>query len=218
MTTKLLRKPNPSPNYSPRYGAKPRMLVLHTAEGAQTIEALGEFFSHRSSKVSSHVGADNKKLTIGEYVKGGYSAWTVGAANPVSLSIEMCAFASWTTAQWMAKPNLLENCAMWIAEECATHDIPIVKLTPHQAQTSGRGVCQHRDLGVWGGGHHDCGNGFPMDHVLQLAKGGVKEDDDLGYPDWYWDWSNWYLTTDRDPKTRPAAAPDNIPQWAWDAN
>jgi hypothetical protein len=47
-----------------------------------------------------------------------------------------------------------------------------------------------------------------------LAGGG----DDMGYPDWYWDWANWYLTTDRDPDTRPDAAPEDIPSWAWDAN
>jgi hypothetical protein len=40
----------------------------------------------------------------------------------------------------------------------------------------------------------------------------------MGYPDWYWKWSSWYLTTDRDPDDRPSGAPDEIPQWAWDAN
>jgi len=40
--------------------------------------------------------------------------------------------------------------------------------------------------------------------------------DDMGYPPWYWDWSNWYLTTDRDPDYRPDSAPSTIPAWAWD--
>ena len=38
---------------------------------------------------------------------------------------------------------------------------------------SGRGVCQHVDLGARGGGHHDCGPGFPMDRVLDMARGGI---------------------------------------------
>jgi hypothetical protein len=194
------------------------LIVLHTAEGARTIESLGDYFANPATKASSHVGADDKVNTIGEFVKSPFSAWTQGRhANPISLSIEMCAFASWNLAEWNKHPNLLQNCASWIAEEAERWKIPITKLTAAQAQGLGRGVCQHRDLGVWGGGHHDCGDGFPMDRVLEMARGNGKEDE-LGYPDWYWDWSNWYLTTDRDPNTRPASAPQNIPQWAWDAN
>ena len=67
---------------------------------------------------------------------------------------------------------MLDNAARWIAEESKALSIPIVALTPAQAQGSGRGVCQHADLGAGGGGHHDCGPGFPMDYVLQLARSG----------------------------------------------
>lgn len=215
----LLRKPIPTNSFSNRYGARPRLIVLHTAEGARTIESLGAFFANPANQASSHVGADDKKNTVGEFVRRPYSAWTQGKhANPISVSMELCAFASWDLAEWNKHPNMLENCAQWIAEESAAFGIPITKLTPAQAQGSGRGVCQHRDLGVWGGGHHDCGNGFPIDRVLDMARGNGKEDDELGYPDWYWDWSNWYLTTDRDPTKRPTNAPSDIPQWAWDAN
>jgi hypothetical protein len=46
-------------------------------------------------------------------------------------------------------------------------------------------VCQHNDLGSGGGGHWDCGPNFPIDHVLDLARGGggdtqpEAEDDDM---------------------------------------
>jgi len=66
---------------------------------------------------------------------------------------------------------MLENTARWIAEESDAFSIPIVKLTSTQAQGSGRGVCQHVDLGGWGGGHWDCGGNFPIDKVLEMAKG-----------------------------------------------
>jgi hypothetical protein len=33
-------------------------------------------------------------------------------------------------------------------------------------------VCQHNDLGAGGGGHWDCGPSFPIDYVLDLARGG----------------------------------------------
>jgi len=56
----LLRKPIPSPSFSSRLGAVPRLIVLHTAEGARTIESLGDYFANPATKASSHVGADDK--------------------------------------------------------------------------------------------------------------------------------------------------------------
>lgn len=161
----------PSPNYSSRGGATVRLIVLHTAEGALTIESLGNFFGQSSSQVSSQVGADDKFNTVGEYVRRDNKSWTQGEFNPVSTSMELCAFAAWTPDEWYGHPNMLENCARWIAEESAYFGIPIRRLTPAEAQGSGHGVCQHVDLGARGGGHHDCGPGFPMDYVLAIATG-----------------------------------------------
>jgi len=124
-------------------------------------------------QASSHVGADDKVNTVGEYVRRDNKAWTCAEFNPVSVQIELCAFASWSTAEWHNHPNMLANCAAWIAEEAAHYGIPITRLSSAQAQGSGRGVCQHVDLGSRGGGHHDCGSGFPMDEVLDMARGGT---------------------------------------------
>ena len=211
----LTRKPIPSPNYSSRGGSGVRLIVLHTAEGARTIEELGNFFASSSSGVSSHTGIDDTPGVIGEYVKRPNKAWTQGDANPVAVSVELCAFAAWTTEEWHRHPAMLDNVARWIAEEAAYFSIPITKLTASAAQGSGRGVCQHNDLGSWGGGHWDCGGGFPIDEVLDKARGG-GDTDEMGYPEWFWDWASWYLTTDRADDARPDAAPDTIPEWAWD--
>jgi hypothetical protein len=163
----------PSPNYSSRGGASVRLIVLHTAEGARTIESLGSFFGSSSAGVSSQVGADDKVNTVGEYVSRANKAWTQGNFNPIATSMELCGFASWTRDEWLNNHgNMLANCAAWIAEEAAHFGVPITKLTPAQAQGSGRGVCQHIDLGAAGGGHVDCGSGFPYDHVLDLARSG----------------------------------------------
>jgi len=219
----LTRKWIPSPNYSSRGGSAVRLIVIHTAEGATTIESLGNFFKNPSSQVSSHVGADDKKGVIGEYVKRGNKAWTAANANPVAVQIELCAFAKWSTAEWNKHPNMLDNCARWIAEESKAFGIPITWLNSQQAQGSGRGVTSHNNLGSWGGGHWDPGGSFPQAQVLDLARkyagqsgGGGGGSSDMGYPQWFWDWAQWYYTTDRDPKKRPAAAPQKIPQWAWD--
>jgi N-acetylmuramoyl-L-alanine amidase-like protein len=213
----LTRKSIPSPNYSSRGGATVRLIVIHTAEGARTIEELGNFFASSSSGVSSHTGIDDTPGVIGEYVKRPNKAWTAGNANPVAVQTELCAFAAWTPAEWSKHPNMLENCARWVAEEAAYFGVPIAKLSASEAQGAGRGVCQHNDLDEWGGGHWDCGGGFPIDDVLEMARGGGG-DDEMGYPEWYWDWASWYLTTERDNSKRPANAPATIPEWAWDAN
>lgn len=167
----LKRIPIPSPNYSSRGGANVRLIVLHTAEGATTYQSLGSYFANPASQVSSHVGVDDTPNTVGEYVQRPNKAWTASNANPVAVQAEMCAFAAWSTATWNTHTNMLANVAAWIAEEAAYFKIPIVKLSPSQAQGSSAGVCQHRDLGTWGGNHSDCGDGFPIDHVLQLATG-----------------------------------------------
>ena len=162
----------PSPNYSARGGAEVRLVVLHTAEGARTFQELGNFFANPASGVSSHVGIDDTQDVIGEYVRAVEGkAWTQGDANPYSVSAELCAFAEWSPAEWDRHPAMLINAAAWIAEECARFDIPVVALTAAQAQGGGRGVCQHVDLGASGGGHWDCGPGFPMSDVLALAGG-----------------------------------------------
>lgn len=168
----LQRKRIMSPNYSSRGGSGVRLIVLHTAEGATTIESLGSFFQNPSSGVSSHTGIDDKAGIVGEYVDRGQKAWTASNANPVAVQTELCAFAKWDNAEWQRHPNMLNNCAQWIAEEAAAFKIPIVKLSASQAQGGGTGVCQHNDLGSWGGGHWDCGPGFPIDQVLSIATGG----------------------------------------------
>ena len=80
----------PSPNYSSRGGSSVRLICLHSAEGARTIESLGSYFASSSSGVSSHTGADDKPNTVGEYVKPGNKAWTQGNANPVAVALELC--------------------------------------------------------------------------------------------------------------------------------
>ena len=171
-----------SPNYSSRSGASARLIVLHTSEGAQTYQSLGSYFQGPVD-ASSHVGIDNKvRGTIGEYVRRGDKAWTQANANPVCVAAELCtpagAAAGWSRDYWMtAQRVLLDNTADWIAEESKALGIPITWLSASEAQGSGCGVCQHQDLGSWGGGHYDCGDEFPVDYVLDKAGGSSSAPD-----------------------------------------
>jgi hypothetical protein len=147
------------------------LVVLHTAEGALTYQSLGSFFSNPASGVSSHTGIDDTPGVIGEYVRRDLKAWTQGNANPYSVAAELCAFAEWSTAEWDRHPAMLLNTAQWVAEECAAFNVPVRRLSAAQAQGGEAGVCQHVDLGAAGGNHWDCGPGFPMDDVLNMARG-----------------------------------------------
>ena len=171
----------PSPNYSSRGGSGIRIVCVHTAEGARSFRDLGGFFASSSAGVSSHVGIDDEKGTIGEYVRRDNKAWTQSNFNPQAVSVELCAApiasnyacgANWDSAEWNRHDGMLQNVADWIREECQHYGLPIEKLSANEAQGSGRGVCGHVDLGAGGGGHWDPGPNFPWPRVMDLARGG----------------------------------------------
>ena len=167
----------PSPNYSSRAGATVRLIVVHTSEGAQTYQSLGNFFANPASGVSSHTGIDDASPgVIGEYCARSNKSWTAADANPYSVQTELCtpsgAAQGWSAATWATKTTMLANCAAWIAEEAAIFGVPIVKLAPAQAQGGAAGVCGHGDLGQMGGGHTDPGPNFPWAQVIARAAGG----------------------------------------------
>jgi hypothetical protein len=139
-----------------------------------TIEALGNWFANPSAGCSSHHGADNSSAgLLGAYVYENHKAWTQGNANNWCLSLEMCAYASWSTSTWMSKNVLLNNSADWLRYICQKYGIPYTKLSNSQAQAGNvKGICQHVNFGSMGSGHHDAGSGFPIDEVIKRAKGG----------------------------------------------
>jgi hypothetical protein len=162
----------PSPNYSSRGGSGVRLIVIHTAEGALTIESLAAWFANPSAGVSSHTGIDDTPGTVGEYVVAAQKSWCAANANPYAIQTELCGFAAWTAGDWDAHPVMLENCAQWIAEESARFGIPVRRLSEAQAAAGERGVCDHAALGYAGNDHWDVGSSFPWSRVLERAGGG----------------------------------------------
>jgi len=159
-----------SPNHSSRGGKKVRLLIVHTAEGARTVESLGAWFASPSRQVSSHAGIDDVRIET--YVPYDQAAWTCRAANSISDNVELCGFAAWTREQWLGEhANMLVLLAQWLRERAAARGIPLRKLTPAQVAAGASGVCAHVDwtIGMKDGSHTDCGTGFPWDHVMELA-------------------------------------------------
>lgn len=151
-------------NQSSRNGVKPTLIVLHDTEGANIpnsiadLQGLASWFDNPGAQASSHVGVDSDGFSA-KFVDDANKAWAQAAYNSKALSIEQVGFATqkdWPEAQ-------LNKVAQYIAYWSKKYDIPITKSTAN-------GVCQHRDLGAAGGGHHDVSATYPIDKVLTKAK------------------------------------------------
>ena len=151
-----------------RNGGPVLYLGVHTAEGALTRESLGSFFAGHDSG-SSHAGIDERGVNgYAEYVRYSDTPWTNPPINSTSDTIEICGFARWTRAQWLAKPVLLEGVAHWIAWRAQVRKIPLVHR--HNGETA-TGVYGHKDIndGWHQGDHTDPGPNFPWDTVMARA-------------------------------------------------
>lgn len=165
----------PSPNYS--NGSTKRLLVLHTTEGFTGPNGAYDCAKYFQGNVgaSSQVCIDNNRGKVWECVGPTYGSWTQCQYNSVSVSAEQCGYASYSREKWLNEfSNLLHNTADWLAEESKRFGIPLVKLSPSSAQGGGKGICYHSDLGSAGCGHSDPGNGYPIDKVIEWAKGGTS--------------------------------------------
>lgn len=163
----------PSPHYSASRGPC-NVAAFHTTQGAMDIRSLGGWFQNPSAQCSSHHGADNVNANLlGAYVYENHKAWTQASANPWCISLEMCAYAEWSTEKWMSQNTLLNNAADWLRYVCGKYGIPYVLLNDSQAQSGNvKGICQHINFGSMGSGHVDCGKSFPINEVIKRAKAG----------------------------------------------
>lgn len=159
---------NLSPNRSNRNGVKPRIIVLHITvshnrPGQGDVKAILDYFDQPSTKASSHVIVDAEGYDA-RCVPDGEKAWTQAAYNPQSLSIEQIEYADKSRARWMKENRTgLDKTAQWVAWWSYKYDIPLKFSTIS-------GVCEHRHLGAAGGGHSDCGPGYPLDYVIRKAQ------------------------------------------------
>ena len=80
--------------------------------------------------------------------------------------------AGWSRDRWMQEGKMLERTAMRYAEWSKLYDIPLVKITSHQARAGERGIVGHADISdAWDESDHwDPGPDFPFDVVIERAK------------------------------------------------
>jgi hypothetical protein len=165
-------------NYSSRGGVQPIKFALHTMEGFTGPNGAMDCARYFQGDVgaSSHWCIDNfhpNQAVCGVYEQ--YAAWTQSQYNSLSFGVEQAGYASYSRDKWLNEQGtLLHTTAALMRQICDKYGIPLRSLNASQAQDSWTaGVCDHVDFGSGGGGHHDCGSGYPMDKVIEWAKSGT---------------------------------------------
>lgn len=163
-------------NRSSRQGAPIRLLALHTTEGhnrpgVSDLDGLAGWFNNPDAQASSHLGIDQEGNCV-RMVPDGDKAWTQAYWNPWCLSIEQVGFAAEKRQYWVRDYHKgLERVAQALATWSVDTGVP---LRSGAVSSSGNilrsGVIQHSKLGSLGGGHHDCGDGYPQRYVVLWAR------------------------------------------------
>lgn len=154
-------------------------VVVHTQEGG-TGDAVGLARYCNGNDVSYNIEVDDERTVLNVPVTEG--PWAAAEANDIAVHICFAgSYAAWDAAKWQSTDTadglnesaMLDRGARAAAAACKQFGIPVV-----YAGDGGRsgwpvlpkGIAGHRDFGRRGGGHHDPGDGFPMDEFLRRVQ------------------------------------------------
>lgn len=163
-----------TPHQSSREGARIHGLVLHTTEGSDNpagladLKQLGSIFD--GEEASAHLGV-NVEGKFGRYVEDAAKAWAVCNFNSVTLSLEQIAFAAYSKEEWFKHRHAqLHGAAEFLLYGHIHYGVPLRKGEVNGSAIVKSGIFQHKDLGISGSGHSDCGDGYPQGYVTLLAR------------------------------------------------
>ena len=133
-----------SPNFTP-VSIRNDLCVLHRTEGYY--DGAVAWLCDPRAKASAHLcmKADGSEVT--QLVPLNQKAWAQCAFNSAGVSLEIEGFS-----RDGMTPQTMQAAAGIVAWLCRAYAIPPTWAEGGQE----RGVCQHHDLGVRGGGHVDC--------------------------------------------------------------
>ena len=143
---------------------KPMRVVLHDTEshdhaGIGDIKGIFDFWKRQGLGYGAHLVID-KSGNTGQGCMFKSIAWHVEGHNTGSIGIEQSGFARFTPKAWYLRRRQLRKVAEWLAYLSQSAGIPLVHSMAH-------GVCTHADFH---GGHTDPGSGYPLKHVLRMAR------------------------------------------------
>lgn len=134
-----------SPNYSSRYGQRVRLIVIHDCEGS--FGGSVSWFAMAVSQVSAHIVLSADGLQAIQMVAWANKAWHACNFNPFSEGVEAAGYSALGlgAAEWAALAAI-------VAFRLHVNGIPCQRAN---AANNWTGYCEHVELGVAGGGHHD---------------------------------------------------------------
>lgn len=155
-------------NFSSRNGSRPALLVAHYTVSPNLVgwgDALGirSFFNRSSTQASSNYVIDREANCL-YIVRESHKAWTQGAMNPWSISIEFIsrgASEPFTEAQW-------RKGAAVFAASAKRWGIPIRRGSAPGCSVVRSGIVDHNMLGC-GNNHFDI-SPFPVSKLVRYAR------------------------------------------------
>ena len=149
-------------------------IVLHDMENTSfdnAAENVGAYFEMQASGGSTHYGIDDN--SIQQYLSLEVIPWGAPYANTTGVHIEQMGKSSWDEKTWLKHPGTLERTAWLVHKLCKELGIPLRLVDVADVRNGVKGVTTHHictDAFHIAGGHTDPGPGYPIGHVMDLAK------------------------------------------------
>ncbi|MFN0088688.1 MAG: N-acetylmuramoyl-L-alanine amidase, partial [Acidimicrobiales bacterium] len=164
-----------SPNVSPGRRGPILWVVLHTMEVAYDTPTgaarwAARWFADPQSGVSGHCCVDRTDLIT--CVDDTDTAWAARSTGNVhGLHLEFAGFAAEGRDTWLGRRSMLRLGAVWLADRCRRHGLPLSPLGPAELAVRAAGVTTHAAVSeaFRESEHTDPGAGFPVDELLRLA-------------------------------------------------
>lgn len=151
--------------------------ALHTTEGLGTVESYARFFRNTPDKLGSSFLVE-RTGRAGIYVaQMSDMTYHVANNNRLCYGIEQVGFAATSEAEWLKKYRRQLYMTAWILAWAGTQfpdqiaPIAAGREGPRQ-YTHTEGITQHR--WIPGTDHFDCGAGYPVELVIDLARKWTK--------------------------------------------
>lgn len=161
-------------NQSSRNGVRPQILVYHytvshNVPGRGDVLSVEHLFDSSSAQASSNFIIDAEG-NCDYIVPIEAKAWTQAAANPYSVSVEVVAYGN--EATYLADPGFrkLGEVSLQVSRRTG---IPLTRGAVSGCVPTKKGIIQHADLGICGGGHHDI-NPFSLSKVIRIVRSYAK--------------------------------------------